>query len=420
MLVFIIFTYNLKKKKTRSDNVTNIARDRTESERHFKITPKIVEDETINANEIVIGTSENRPYASLTIVPTDYKPKNSTPIQTSSKAWEKLAPVIQMAPSVLTSAEMSGSTYMKVVVNGSLARAADGDGYRGFVKDASTGKIVRHGRLHDAKALKDMITLTAGFQVLSVIVGQEQLAAINKKLSEIQDDVKSIQFMLRNQRSSKIMAIFKHLSNYNIAITSGDITEAYRVNIEHTELELKSFSIELENEIINKTNELKNYEDKENFGSSDMHKYLTEKFSDLDDLVRLLFICIECRIMACQLISFFPNSKTISELRLSDINSDIQRITNRKGVIDAASDAFLSRIGDIRSSFNFNSTIKKRKNELNSKHDEMKANILKYEKEVTLDVSNSDNLLRKINNPLEMLVKVDKGNIQEAMIISES
>lgn len=387
------------------------------SERYFDVTPKEVEFES--ANEIVIGTSENRPYASLTVMPKGFRPeKNAKDMQVTGKAWERLAPVIQMTPSVLTAARESGSTYMKVVVDGSLARAADGDGYRGFVRDATTGKFVKHGRLYDAKALKEMITLTAGFQVLSVVVGQAHLVAINKKLAAIQDGVKDVIFILENQREAKIKAIFQHLSEYNMAVSDGEMAEAYRVNIEQTDLELKSLVIELENEIDQKSRKLKSYEDNEKFGCAELHKELMDVSSQINDLISQLFICVECRVMACQLICYFPNSNNISEIRLRQIRYDIDRITGHEGVLEKAKEVVLSRVNEIDSSFTKNITIEQRRAEVRDKHEGMKSQMLQYKNEIGADLTGSDRLLQAMGKPVEMFVRIDGGKVQEAMLIS--
>jgi hypothetical protein len=387
------------------------------SQRSSDVAPKEAEFE--NVNEIVIGTSENRPYALLTVMPKGFRPeKNVKDMQITGKAWERLAPVIQIAPSVLTAASESGSTYMKVVVDGTLARAADGDGYRGFVRDATTGKFVKHGRFYDAKSLKEMITLTAGFQVLSVVVGQAHLVAINKKLAAIQDGVKDVIFILENQRESKIKAIFQHLSEYNMAVSNGEMSESYRVNIEQTDLELKSLVIELENEITQKSKKLKIYEDNEKFGCADLHKELVDVSSQINDLTNQLFICIECRVMACQLICYFPNSNNISEIRLRQIKNDIDRITGHDGVLERAKEVVLSRVNEIDSSFTKDETIEQRRTEVRGKYAGMKAQALQYKNEIDADLSGSDRLLQAMGKPVEMLVKIEGGKVQEAMLLS--
>lgn len=424
-LIVVILLFKGKKKsiepaidtKHSLNDVATPVANTSVGERNFDVTPKVVEFE--NANEIVIGTTENRPYASLTVMPKGFRPeKSAKDMQVTGKAWERLAPIIQMAPSVLTAARESGSTYMKVVVDGSLARAADGDGYRGFVRDATTGKIVSHGRLYDAKTLKEMITLTAGFQMLSVVVGQAHLAAINKKLAAIQDGVKDVLFILENQRESKIKAIFQHLSEYSMAVSAGEMAEAYRVNIEQTDLELKSLVVELENEIAQKTRELKSHEDKEKFGCADLHEKLIDVSSRINDLTNQLFICIKCRIMACQLICYFPNSNNISEVRFRQIRNDIERITDHEGVLERAKEVVVSRVNEIDSSFTRKSTIEQRRAEVMGKHEGMKAKMLQYKNEIGADLTGSDRLLQAIGKPVEMLVRIDGGKVQEAMLIS--
>lgn len=380
-----------------------------------------ITSEVIKANEIVIGTSENRPYATLTVMPNGYRPeRKATNIPVTGKAWERLAPAIQMAPSVITAASASGSNYMKIVVDGSLARAADGDGYRGFVRDATTGKIVKHGRFYDANKLKEMLTLTAGFQILSVVVGQAHLEAINRKLSAIQDGVKDVLFILENQREAKIKAILQHLSEYNMAVSDGEIVEAYRVNIEQTDLELRAIIIELENEIMHKTKKITNYKDSEKFGCVELYKELIDFSSRMSELANQMFVCIECRIMACQFICFYPNSNNISEIRLRQIRSDVERITGTEGVLEKAKEVVLSRVNEIDSSFTKNNIIEQRRADVRYKYDGMKAQLIQHENDIGTDLNGSDQLLQTIGRPVEMLVRIDGDKVQEAMLISNA
>jgi nicotinamide mononucleotide adenylyltransferase len=386
------------------------------TKRNVDVAPKEAEIE--NVNEIIIGTSENRPYATLTMLPKDFRPEqNAKNTQITGKALESLAPAIQIAPSLLTAASTYGSKYMKVVVDGTLARAADGNGYRGFVRDATTGKIVNHSRFYDT-SLKELVSLTAGFQILTVVVGQAHLAAINKKLTTIQEGVKSILFMLENQRQAKIKAICQHLSEYNMAVSNGELSEPYRVNIEQIDLELKSLVIELENEIAQKSEKLRTYQDKEKLGCADLHKELVDTSLQIGVLVKQLFISIECRVMACQLTCYFPNSKTISEIRLREIRSDIDRITSNEGVLKRAGDVVFSRVDDIDSRFNKNATIEQRRQEVRNKWWSIEANVSEYKNAIRTDLSASYSLLQVTGKPVEVLVKIEDGKAQEAMLLS--
>ena len=70
---------------------------------------------------------------------------------------------------------------MEVVVDGTLARAADGSGLLPFVRGPN-GRIVEQARLFDAANLQRMVSAAALWQVASVIVAQKHLADISGRL----------------------------------------------------------------------------------------------------------------------------------------------------------------------------------------------------------------------------------------------
>ena len=286
------------------------------------------------------------------------------------------------------------------------------------MRDAATGKFVEHGRFYDAKTLKEVIALSVGFQAVSVLVGQAHLAAINQKLTAIQDGIDNIISFLENQRQAKIKAIFQHLSEYGMAVSNGELSESYRTSIEQIDLDLKAFFIELESEISQKTKKLKDYKDTEKFGCANLYNEIVETSEHIDKLTNLLFVCVQCRIMACQLLCYFPNTATISEIRIGQIKSDVGRITGTDGVLELAREAVLSRVYEIDSGFTKDATIEQRRDAVKRKYAELKSGVLRHQGDVAAGYADSAELLKLVNSPVEMLVKISDGKPQEAMLVS--
>ena len=89
----------------------------------------------------------------------------------------------------MTAAEIANKHIMEVVIHGDLAKAADGNGLRAFLR-ATNGGITEHARLYHADSLSKLVNAAAVWQI--VPFAQKHLADINKKLEALQNSVNNL------------------------------------------------------------------------------------------------------------------------------------------------------------------------------------------------------------------------------------
>lgn len=122
------------------------------------------------ASAIHFGVDVANPAVTLrALSPTNGKAVENVPVvQTSIGVASRVLALMQAAPSLLVAEAHRGSQLMEVVVNGSLARASDGDGFRAVTM--GPGGIKEHARLFETKDLSKLVNAAAVWQLASVIV----------------------------------------------------------------------------------------------------------------------------------------------------------------------------------------------------------------------------------------------------------
>ena len=192
-----------------------------ESEPVERVQQQASGEKLIHPSRVVVGNSADQPVLELEMVSLPHVDLSGRPINDPAVV-SRLSSLLQAVPALAAAAEMGSGQFMRVVVNGKLARAADGAGSRAFV--LGPDGIQSHARLFDSSTLSTIVNAAAMWQVASVLVAQKHLVDIDKKLTTIQVRVDQILDFLHVERRSRILAAYDYLKQVAQAINGGELS----------------------------------------------------------------------------------------------------------------------------------------------------------------------------------------------------
>ncbi|MCH4246864.1 MAG: hypothetical protein LKF82_03345 [Acinetobacter populi] len=277
---------------------------------------------------IVLGKETNSPLIEIRVTEeTDGVTYIQLPCLENLKSFASIA--VQAVPSLLTQAEVAKSSIMEVVINGGLAKAADGDGFRAIVKGAD-GKIIENARLYNADKLSNLVTAAAVWQIASVVVAQKHLADINKKLDDLKDGIDRIQSFQQTERKSNIFMISDKLKE-KIMILMRTKNQKNNVMANLTEMDsydntLKKIYLHLKTDL--KTYGFKKTEHKEIFGTADYKNDLENKILEIQEYLDFAYLCLNLRSINTSLIDYIDGNDDLVEYRTSEIEKEILNLND--------------------------------------------------------------------------------------------
>lgn len=177
--------------------------------------------------KLILGPSPNHPVVSITALPANVLFDGSRKIEPDRSNLGQLSALLQAVPSVLAAGELAQGKYMKVVIDGTLAAAKNGDGLRAWTLN-SNGQIAQHAKLFDTTRISNLVNAAALFQVASVIVAQKHLADISKKLDDIKQGVNRIQAFQQDERKSVITGALRYFDQVAYAVLQGEMSSSVR------------------------------------------------------------------------------------------------------------------------------------------------------------------------------------------------
>lgn len=173
---------------------------------------------------------------------------------------------------------------MKVIANGALTQARDGNGQLGIV--LGENGINSHARLFDPAQLKKLLTASVAMRVVTMAVGQAHLAEISSQLKKMNHNIAEIKQFLDDERASKVEAIDHYFDEYFLsANNSFELTSVRRTQVENDSREVDAVLLHISTEIKNAATAVKNYNDDSMFGSD---KYFEALSSMLDSNTKLV------------------------------------------------------------------------------------------------------------------------------------
>ncbi|HOV91407.1 MAG TPA: hypothetical protein PKW07_11965 [Syntrophorhabdaceae bacterium] len=352
--------------------------------------------------EIVIGESPAQPVVTIKELNSVSEYKKAKPLDIHSHSISRMSGLFQAVPSLLVANATHGKQLMEVVINGSLVRAADGNGFRAFAMGA--GHIKENARLFELPNLQSLINAAAIWQVASVIVAQKHLADISKKLDEIKDGIKGISLFLDNQRKARIQSTYDYLRQAYQSLHAGELPDSVRNELENCERDLLEIQHHLESEYKQKIDE--KVEVQEIFGTGELTSKIKSKIEKLHPLIGDMELCLKTRIAGWYVVSLYPGE---AQLKLARLESIYKSIESYESLGAYSQDILKQEISSIDSIFNSEETLMERRRMLNIKctdtvrHIEQKAQMSKEA------VNRIGKLLLEKDRPTRMLLEYDKG-----------
>lgn len=262
----------------------------------------------------------------------------------------RLAPLLQTLPGLAAAAQQQGTEYVRVVVNGSLAQAAGGDGLRGFVR-AADGKFVEHARFYEDARLQNLVNSAAVFQIASAVVAQKHLADISARLDSIDKEIKKANAFLEESRRSVIVGAMDYLKQVAGPVLGGHRSLHVRQKFEDFEAELNSVQAHLTTDIQNLEVEAATLKDPSTIGTAGLTRSLGDLQLKLENLISQWTLCHRTRLAACQLVSALDGEDSLVKSRLSTLSRLAQDFFGKGGTVAAACGSVNARMANMTSKF---------------------------------------------------------------------
>lgn len=338
-------------------------------------------------------------------------PSHATRLDSHKTGISRLSPLMQAAPTAILANEISGERYMKVIINGPLKLAADGNGYRGWSHNGKN--ITEHARLFDGE-LSELVNAGALFNVASFALAQKHLADISAKLDDIKQGVDRIVDFQKNERKSRSSGKIHYFQQIAAGILKGERSAEVAMNLETSEKELIEVQKHIEKDLDTTLSEIQNAKDDGKFGMGSFREKIHRLQNDFNEVSEEWKVCISARMIACRLLCNFENTHNRIEDREKSIRNDVERMLGKGGrfdTIESAIEAHLSKfsaIGDSRI--------------------ELQANreILQIARQAALPALRTDTrniatsfetMLLENHKPVELLVKVRDSEVIEAAVL---
>lgn len=373
-------------------------------------------DSQIQPIELYFGKSESESRVTISALKASDLPQTKHAIDVAGTKLSQLKPLLQLVPSVLTTAEFGKGDYMRVIVNGPLAVSRDAHSFLPFVRGGD-GKVTELARLQDTGRLCEIVNTAMVWQFASVIVAQKHLADINKKLNEIKKGIDDILTFLETERVSKITGALRYLDQAIQNIMQGEFDEALRHHLESVERDLISVQDHLASELRNGTEKTVGIEHSELFGTA----AFTQKIKDHQDgmyrVQQQWVLCARARAANWQVLSAFPGVERLTIIRKGEILKSIEELT---ALHSPMNEKMRSKIGEVDAYFNRPETIQERRSDLAERFGQHLETILFSVGEIKRQVSQvaADQLLCS-QKPMVIVLKVEQGRVLEAYELDE-
>lgn len=274
----------------------------------------------------LIGDDPQRPVLAISVLSPDALAEGEPLKEGSISDISRLSPLLQALPSALTSHHVAQHNYMEVIIDGPLAKAKDGVGFRAFSL-GDNGKIKEHAVLMDADKLSNLLNTGLLVQTASMLLAQKHLADINEKLVAISEDVKKIVDFQSNDRASKLDAAIKYLRQVSSVLATGGRLSVVRQKLEDFEVEFSAIQAHLRKDVISTGNEIENCVDPDYFGSDGITREIKKRQQSLQRHITEWKMALSVRICALKLVALFEEDTSLQTEREQSIKDDIEEFT---------------------------------------------------------------------------------------------
>jgi hypothetical protein len=362
----------------------------------------------------LIGSSAEHPIVRVDVLSanTVFSPQNV--VSLDANQIDRLSPFLQMVPGASVAAEVGGSRYLRVVVDGPLAAAADGNGLRGFTRELD-GKFRSHARFYEDDRLKRLVTGGALLQVASTVVAQKHLADISAKLTDIKEGIEKIGEHLKDAREGEITGRLDYLLQIAPYVLNGQSSAdvGIRIQLEDCEVKLGAVQNHLEKEIGRLAHRVAKEKDPNLFGTDGLTEILLARQREATPLLEQWNLCMAARMMACHLLSRCEGLHVIAEGRQKTLNRLVQSFLADAGPITTFERAMHNRINGLSSFTDSKMTVHANRIRLSAWK---KQKLPSFTEAIGTTCRMVDQLTSEHSRPqlIELDVKVENGRVVEA------
>lgn len=308
--------------------------------------------------------------------------------------------LLQFAPDAVVAKEVTTNRYMRVVVNGALTKAKDGNGQLGIVLGEKG--IDSHARLFDPDQLKKLLTTSVAMRAVTMAVGQAHLAEISSKLKEMNLRITEIQQFLDDERASKIDAIDHYFDEYFLSATNLiELSSVRRSQVEQDSREVDAVLLHISTEINNATQAVNEYADDSMFGSD---KYFEVLSGMLDNNMMLFgewFKVAQVKAKGIQLLHV-SNEVDLFTQRKDRFINQIGEL-NKKEIANLRN-AWINKINALTAKFSSNAELAFKRNKLRLKL----TKILEKINDLTVSLNLT---MENIEDQIEMFLEVKNNEV---------
>lgn len=307
-----------------------------------------------SSSKVIIGVNGENPL--ITVMPVSEMPMGAAAVDRTTLGIDRLSPLLQAIPSAAVASEVAQTRLMEVVINGPLAKVANGEGFRAFSIEG--GKIREQATLFEPERLQNLVNSAALFQIASVVVAQKHLADISAKLDDIKAGIDAINAYLSDKRRSEITGALKYLGQVAVMLHHGERDDAARAQLESIERELGGINDHLVLSLEALKTKVDGFDSPGLFdGSSGLVDKLGSEQDAAERLVEEWKLCMSGRWVACSLLSQITGRTSLLAKREDDLNSEVQEFFSASGPLEKFNKALDSRIDSLSSVWEWQSTL---------------------------------------------------------------
>jgi hypothetical protein len=240
---------------------------------------------------------------------------------------------LALTPSVGAAVASSNKQLMTCTFEYSkLVQAKDGSGAIGVVYKEGSNKFGAHGRFHEAKNLKSLVTTGLILNVASQVLAQKHLADINERLKSIDQQIKGIRQFLEQSRMIKIEAFQEHLQRVGMLLKEGEHVHTDTLHLlAQKSQEVRAQVIHIGRDLEDANKEINDFDSNSWFGSNDLRDALKNKIGRISHLQREYLIGLQC-LLAANLILFIKHGGN-KEFVIAG-NSYLDELSGEHGLVE--------------------------------------------------------------------------------------
>ncbi|RMQ50434.1 hypothetical protein ALQ04_02916 [Pseudomonas cichorii] len=354
---------------------------------------------------LIIGVTGDKPL--VTVKPVSVHPKNSTAVDRTTSGIDRLSPLLQAIPSAAVASEVAQTRLMEVVINGPLAKVANGEGFRAF--NIEGGRIREHATLFEPERLQNLVNSAALFQIASVVVAQKHLADISAKLDDIKAGIDAINAYLSDKRRSEITGALKYLGQVAVMLHHGEMDDAARAQLEFIERELGGINDHLVLSLEALKKNVDGFDSPGLFdGSSGLVSKLGGEQGAAERLVEEWKLCMSARWVACSLLRQITGQTSLLTKREEDLNSEVHAFFSKQGPLERFNTALDGRIDTLSSVWEWQSTIQVNRIKLRQWNEER---LPKLKTDAQSDIQGASTLLLEREANVTLTIEMRDGEL---------